>query len=112
MPARDEMWIDDMIQAANEALRFVSSRRRLDLDEDRMLTLALAKLIENIGEAAANISPETKSTMPGIPWPTIVQMRNRLVHAYFTINHDILWDTVTISLPELLKELAVNIGDE
>ncbi len=112
MPARDEMWIDDILDASKEAAQFVRGRTRADLDTDRQLTLSLVKLVENIGEAASNISSATKTALPTIPWSEVVQMRNRLVHAYFNVNLDILWDTVIDDLPELVKELTTHVGGE
>jgi uncharacterized protein with HEPN domain len=50
--------------------------------------------------------------MEGVPWPQIVGMRNRLVHAYFDINRDILWDTVQLALPALLELLRGVRGEE
>lgn len=70
-----------------------------------MLVLALVKDIEIIGEAAYQISPETQAQLPDIPWPEIVGMRHRLVHAYFDINLDILWRTVQQELPPLISAL-------
>jgi uncharacterized protein with HEPN domain len=72
---------------------------------DRMLVLALVKEIEIVGEAASQISQEAREQLPGIPWADIVGMRHRLVHAYFDINLEILWQTVQGDLPSLVAEL-------
>lgn len=45
-----------------------------------------------------------------MPWPQIVGMRNRLVHAYFDINRDVLWDTVELAMPALLAQLKPALG--
>ena len=68
-----------------------------------MLTVALMREIEVVGEAASRISGDLKLIHPDIPWALIMGMRNKLIHAYFDINLDILWRTVTVNLP-LLKE--------
>ena len=70
-----------------------------------MLQLALVRLIEIIGEAAARLSDDLKSEHNDIPWTAIVGMRNRLVHAYFDIDLDVVWDTVTVAVPDLLKQV-------
>lgn len=70
-----------------------------------MLALALIKEIEIIGEAAGKVSPDTKKSLPSIPWTDIVGMRNRLIHAYFDIDFDILWDTVNSALGPLILQL-------
>jgi len=56
-----------------------------------MLLFALVRAIEIIGEAASRVSIETRSVAPAVPWSTITAIRNRLIHAYFDINRDILW---------------------
>ena len=58
-----------------------------------------------IGEAASKITKETRDLLPNIEWNVIIGMRNRLIHAYFDISFDILWDTVQDNLPLLIKEL-------
>lgn len=68
-----------------------------------MLRLALTKLVEIVGEAAKQVSTETRQAYPEVPWSAAAKMRDRLIHHYFDINLDILWTTVTVDLPELLK---------
>ena len=92
-----------MLDAAMEAMSFIEGRTAAELATDRQL--ALVKEIEIIGEAANRISNEVKAETPEIPWPIIVGMRHRLVHAYFQIDHSILWHTVTENLPPLVTAL-------
>lgn len=94
-----------MIEAAETALQFAAGRTRRDLDHDRMLSFALTRAIEILGEAASKLSPEARAELPTVPWSRIVAMRNRLVHAYFDIDRNILWQTVMEELPELLRLL-------
>jgi hypothetical protein len=61
--------------------------------------------IEIIGEAASRISEEFKTSQPQVPWSKAIGMRHRLVHAYFEIDFDILWTTVTDALPRLIAAL-------
>ncbi len=98
--------LDDMREAAERAIRFTSGRRRADLERDDLLLLGLVKSIEIVGEAAAHLSEATKARFPDVPWPDVIAMRHRLVHGYFAWNHDIVWDTATRSLPELLRQLG------
>jgi uncharacterized protein with HEPN domain len=94
-----------MCDAAIEARSFVSGKKRADLDRDRMLALSLVKCIEIIGEAAAQLTEDGRKDVPGIPWPSIIGMRNRLIHAYFDIDLDRVWDSVVDDLPPLIAEL-------
>jgi uncharacterized protein with HEPN domain len=70
-----------------------------------MLVLSLVKAIEIVGEAAYQISEPTRDELPSIPWADIIGMRHRLVHAYFDINIDILWQTVQGDLPNLIAQI-------
>ena len=94
-----------MRDAAIEAQGFIAGCERQTLDSNRMVVFALVKAIEIIGEAAANVSSDFRERYPQIPWADIIGMRNRLVHAYFDIDLDILWNTVTIKLEPLIKQL-------
>jgi uncharacterized protein with HEPN domain len=67
--------------------------------------LALVKAVEIIGEAAYQVSPEARKDFAAIPWDDLVGMRHRLVHAYFDIDLDILWQTVIGDVPPLLHVL-------
>ena len=99
-----------MLDAAREAISFVSGRTRDQFAADRMLALAVVKEIEIIGEAASKVSAETRTQLPRIPWPDVVGIRNRLIHAYFDVDYDRVWVTVTESLPELVAQLEPSLA--
>ena len=94
-----------MLAHAQEALSVVSGKQRQDLNRDRILELALVRLIEIIGEAAGRVSPEGQEKYSSIPWPQIIGMRNRLVHGYDQVDLDVLWDTIEFDLPPLILRL-------
>ena len=112
MSEDDEIRLRHMLEAAREAVSFVCGRVRSDLETDRKLVLALVKDIEILGEAAAQIADDTRSLTPSIPWQKIIAMRNRLVHAYFSINLDIVWQTVQKDLPPLIETLEKVVPEE
>jgi uncharacterized protein with HEPN domain len=105
------MYVDDdtrvrhILDAAREAQGFVAGRTRVDLDNDRMLYGAVVWAVTTIGEAASNLTPELRASLATVPWRDIVAMRNRLVHGYYLIEPDIVWDTVTVHLPPLVAAL-------
>lgn len=70
-----------MVDAADIAQKFISGRNRQEIDSDSMLLFALVRAIEIIGEAATRVTEESRRATPEVPWPMIVSMRNRLVHA-------------------------------
>ena len=75
-----------MIEATQAALRFVSGRQRIDLDNNQMPLFSVVRAIEIVGEAASRVSIEARNQSSDIPWPAIVGMRNRVVHACFSID--------------------------
>ena len=70
-----------------------------------MMRFASIKQIEIIGEAARYISDDTKNTFPDIAWKEIAGLRNILVHEYFGIDAELIWQIVTIDIPELKEKL-------
>jgi uncharacterized protein with HEPN domain len=105
MSRDDAVRIQHMIDAIEAAVRFAQGRSRSDLDRDEMLLFALVRAAEIVGEAAGKLSGEGRAQMPQVPWSAVIGMRNRLVHAYFDIDRDILWTTVTEAMPSLLAQL-------
>ncbi|HNR98441.1 MAG TPA: DUF86 domain-containing protein [Planctomycetota bacterium] len=101
-----------MLDATREARGYIRGRSREDLDRDTMLFRALVNCIEIVGEAAARVSRETRARAPGIPWEEAIGLRNRLVHAYFDIDRDIVWTTATHELALLEPRLAEVLGGE
>ncbi|MBU0518820.1 DUF86 domain-containing protein [bacterium] len=101
-----------MLDASLEIRKFCARKSRRSLNSDRKLTLALIKSIEIIGEAASKVSDEFQSSHPEIPWKSIIGMRNRLIHVYFDVNLDVLWNTVVEDIPPLLETLESTVQRE
>ncbi len=112
MPPEDRIRIEHMIDAAGSVARFIAGRLRDDIASDEMLRFALVRAIEIFGEAASKVSAETRSAHADIPWQPIVGMRNRLIHAYFDIDADILWVAATQEVPALLPKLQVMASED
>ncbi len=108
----DLIRVRHMLAAAKEAIEFTAGKSREDLEKDRMLSLAIIKSIEIIGEAASKVTETFKTENISIPWNDIINMRNRLIHAYFDVNFDIVWQTVKTDLPDLIKALEEIIPPE
>ena len=94
-----------MRDAAQKLVQFCAGRTRADLESDEMLSLAAARLLEILGEAAIHVSPELQAKAPDIPWRLIIGTRNRLIHAYPSVDYDIVWSIVTEDLVPLIRDL-------
>jgi uncharacterized protein with HEPN domain len=101
LPDRDRP--SHMLVAAREAITFAGESRPFRWDRIRLL--AIIKCIEIIDEAAANVTPAKRSTIPAIRWNDIISMRNRLIHAYRDINTLVLEATIVDDLPPMIAAL-------
>jgi uncharacterized protein with HEPN domain len=94
-----------MLDSSQEAIGFCRGKSRKIFDMDRMLILSVVQCLQIVGEAAGKVSGASRAKWSEIPWPILVGLRNRLVHAYFDINLDIVWNTVQNDLPPLVAAL-------
>jgi uncharacterized protein with HEPN domain len=108
----DEVRLQHILDAAIEIQQYIQSATREDLNRDRKLVHSLVRLFEIIGEAANQVSEELRDNVPEIPWPVLIGMRNRLIHAYFSINLDVVWSTSTEDVPSLITEMKRLLGKD
>ena len=108
----DQVSLRDMLSHAREAVELLGSVSRGGLGPERVLQLALTRLMEIVGEAANRVSSGTQQKYPEVPWPQIIGMRNRLTHGYDVIDCDLLWDTVRDDLPPLITALRKIVNEE
>ena len=99
---RDDARLLDMLLAAKELSMYTEGVTLEEFDRNRLLQHAVIRLIGIVGEAARNISAEFKTAHPEISWSGIVSMWNRLVHEYFRVASDKVWEVVKKEMPELI----------
>ena len=113
MSRRDPMTrVRHMLDHVREAVEMARHRTRADLDTDRMLNLALVRLMEIVGEAAAQIPGEFRVRHPDVPWRDVADLRNRLIHGYDAVDFDMLWTIMQDDLPPLIRSLESIIEHE
>lgn len=108
----DDACLLDMLLAAREAMEFAAGRTFAEFERDRMTQLAILKTVEIVGEAASRVSADTQEAHPDIPWPKIIGLRHRLVHAYFEVSLERVWDTVQRDIPALVSQLELLVPPE
>jgi uncharacterized protein with HEPN domain len=94
--------LDDIQSAINNILEFTKGMTLETYESDLKTRFAVERNFEIIGEAAARISEDFKMSHPEIEWRILKDFRNFIIHEYFGINNEIIWDTIQIRLPELL----------
>ncbi len=102
---RDLLLLREMIDAAEQARALVAGRTASEVDNDRQRHDALLWNFTVLGEAANLVSEATKSRFPDVPWRTPARLRNRVVHAYWSIDIGVLHTTATEQLGEFIKQL-------
>jgi len=110
--SRDSAYIWDMLDAALAILDFIEGA---DFDaylEDRKLQLAVERALEIMGEAARNVSIDLQLKHPEIPWKGIIAQRNVLAHNYGAIKQDLIWEVLTVHLPDLVDRLKQIIPEQ
>ena len=106
----DMIKLRHMLDHAKEAVDLITGKDKAELQHNRVLELALTRLVEIVGEASAKVSSETQAKYPLIPWPQVIGMRNRLIHGYDSVDLDVLWDTIEVDLPPLIAEIEKIMG--
>lgn len=99
-------------ELAQKAARLGRDGSREQLQSDWQYQLAAERAVELIDEAATRLSPELRERHSGIPWREIIGMRNRLIHGYDAVDHDIVWDVLANYAPALAEEIPAIIVAE
>ena len=95
----------DMLENAQRAIQFTKGMSYETFAKDDKTVYAVIRAVEIIGEAAANIPEEVRTKYPNVPWREVKGMRNKLVHQYFGINMEVVWQTIHEDLPMLIEAL-------
>jgi uncharacterized protein with HEPN domain len=104
-PERDEaLYLVDMRDAVERILRYTSAGRDAFF-ADPMIQDAVIRNLEVLGEAVRRVSADTRSAHPEIPWRQIAGTRDRVIHGYFTVDLEIVWEIVEAELPALRQRL-------
>lgn len=105
MKNNDDFRIRHMLEAVKKILAFTEGKTRQSFDQEEQLSLSVVRLLEIIGEAAKGVSDELKKQSDDIPWKEIMRTRDRLIHGYFDVDLDIVWQIVATDLPPLVGQL-------
>jgi uncharacterized protein with HEPN domain len=98
--------LQDIIDAAADIERFTAGVSLERLTGDRKTLFAVAKALENIGEAVKQIPAAVRRKYPDVPWKDMAGMRDVLVHDYFGVDAAIVWKTIQEDLPPLKRRIA------
>jgi uncharacterized protein with HEPN domain len=105
MSWRDRKHLLDMLLEARRIERFTEGVEEDAFGDDEVRWYAVLHAITVLGEAAAHVSREGREAHPEIPWDSIVGMRNRIVHEYFRVSAETVWNTAQDDIPDLIPLL-------
>ena len=111
MRPEDKVRLQHILDEANAACIYAQDMSFDEFHKDGKTARAIIRSVEIIGEAASKISDDLRKEHPEVPWQKIVGMRNRLIHVYFDIDYNTLWQTVKENLPPLIKTIKDIVKD-
>jgi len=106
MSLRDEkLYIDDILETIYKIQNYIQDIDFEDFSSDQKSVDAVIRNLEIIGEATKNISIDFKNRYPDVNWKDPTRMRDRLIHAYFGVDLEIVWETIKFRIPELKEQI-------
>jgi len=106
------VFLKHILDAINLIEEYLKDKEFLEFTNNHMLQDAVIREIEIIGEATKNLAEDFKNKYPEIPWRQIAGMRDKLIHGYFGVDLDAVWDTATTDVPSLKEKLQETLKRE
>jgi len=112
MTSRDiKLYLKDILEAIEAIEKFVIGMTFEEFKNNDLVSSAVIRKFEIIGEASRNIPQTIRKKYPDIPWKTMVGFRDKLIHFYFGIKYELVWETIKSKLPELKERIKEVLED-
>lgn len=103
----DSVFLNHILDAINQINEYTENMTFEDFLETRLVQDAVIRQLEIIGEATKNLSSKTTENYPQIPWKEIAGMRDKLIHVYFGVDLEEVWNTAKRDIPELNRVVEI-----
>ena len=110
MPRDYKVYLDDILTAARKVRRFSEGKTRDSLASDEKTFDAVVRNLEIIGEAIKKVPDEVRNAHPEVEWQKIAGLRDILIHEYFGIDLEIIWDVIQNKIPDLEMQIKKTLG--
>ena len=105
MKKDDTVYLRHIIDAFLQIERYTNGVTYEEFLSNSLLQDAVIRQLEVMGEAARNLSADLQNEYPAIPWRQMISLRNRMIHAYFNVNIQIIWEIIQGDIPNLKKDM-------
>jgi uncharacterized protein with HEPN domain len=112
MPRDYKVSLDDILEAVERIETYTAGMDKARFQADCKTVDAVVRNLEVIGEAVKNIPPQVRALSPNVPWSKIAGMRDILIHVYFNVDVEIVWDVVQTKLTDLKTVTETLLAEE
>jgi len=112
---KDREYLDylrDIRKAVDKAIEFTEGMKYESFHKDEKTVYATLRALEVIGEASKKVPDSIKDTYPEVPWREMAGIRDKLIHDYFGVNREVVWNTVQRDIPSLRPHIQQIISDQ
>lgn len=110
MPRDSSVYLEDIVTAAERVAGYVAEHTLASFAADAKTVDAVVRNLEIVGEAVKQVPDDLRQQAPDIEWAKVAGLRDILIHAYFNVDLEIVWDIVTNKLPDLAVKVKALLG--